>query len=274
MARIPADPPAGGLHAEPARAITRAGGSCGTCSASRTFTAHSLFRQAARMLHGLPRRGEGDKVPRTQPRTSTRDSSRTSPKQPAAVPGHGLQETVTQLTRLPRDDEAVRSAIDQWIDASATAGAVKSGSLERNRDLLRLVIEAAIWSRPDHHHVLRDGDACTRRCATGSSCPTRRPSGWASRRGTTGRWCPRPRWATSSRCAGPPAAAGARRCSCCGSTAWAAGCCTTPTTCWPARESTGPHVILTSATSWLPGLVVLPHPDHPHRRAPTEGGGP
>jgi len=27
-----------------------------------TFTAHSLFRQVARMLHGLPRHGEGDKA--------------------------------------------------------------------------------------------------------------------------------------------------------------------------------------------------------------------
>jgi hypothetical protein len=41
----------------------------------------------------------------------------------------------------------VRSALDRWIDASATASAVKSGSLGRNRGLLRLVVEAAIWSR-------------------------------------------------------------------------------------------------------------------------------
>jgi pPIWI RE three-gene island domain Z len=112
-----------------------------------TFTAHSLFRQAARMLHGLPRRGEGDKGIEDAAEDFYQRQLQDFAEQPAAVPGHGLQEAVAQLTRLPRDDEAVRSAIDRWIDASATAGAVKSGSLGRSRDLLRLVIGAAIWSR-------------------------------------------------------------------------------------------------------------------------------
>ena len=40
----------------------RAGKRYGTCWAAATFTAHSLFRQAARMLFGLPRHGEGDKA--------------------------------------------------------------------------------------------------------------------------------------------------------------------------------------------------------------------
>jgi hypothetical protein len=111
-----------------------------------TFTAHSLFRQAARMLHGLPRRGEGDKATEDAAEDFYQRQLQDFAEQPAAT-GHGLQEAVTQLTRLPRDDDAVRSALDRWIDASATAGAVKSGSLGRSRDLLRLVVEAAIWSR-------------------------------------------------------------------------------------------------------------------------------
>jgi hypothetical protein len=111
-----------------------------------TFTAHSLFRQAARMLHGLPRRGEGDKATEDAAEDFYQRQLQDFAEQPAAT-GHGLQEAVTQLTRLPRDDDEVRSALDRWIDASATAGAVKNGSLGRNRDLLRLVVEAAIWSR-------------------------------------------------------------------------------------------------------------------------------
>jgi hypothetical protein len=112
-----------------------------------TFTAHSLFRQAARMLHGLPRRQEGDKATEDAAEDFYQKQLQDFAEQPAAVGGHGLQAAVEQLARLPRDDDAVRAALDQWIDASATKDARQNGSLGRNQDLLRLVIEAAIWSR-------------------------------------------------------------------------------------------------------------------------------
>jgi hypothetical protein len=111
-----------------------------------TFTAHSLFRQVARMLHGLPRHGDGDKAAEDAAEEFYQKQLQDFAEQPSDSGGHGLQAAVTQLTRPRRDDEAVRSALDQWIDASATEDAIASGYLGRHRELLRLVIEAAIWS--------------------------------------------------------------------------------------------------------------------------------
>lgn len=111
-----------------------------------TFTAHSLFRQAARMLHGLPRTGEGDKTAEDAAEDFYQKHLQNLAEEPFDATGHGLQEAVSQLTRLQRDDGAVRAALDEWIDATATAAAKQDGYLERHRGLLRLVIEAAIWS--------------------------------------------------------------------------------------------------------------------------------
>jgi hypothetical protein len=111
-----------------------------------TFTAHSLFRQAARMLHGLPRTGEGDKMTEDAAEDFYQKQLQNLAEEPSDVGGHALQAVVMQLTRLQRGDDAVRSALDEWIDATATTAAKADGYLERHRDLLRLVIEAAIWS--------------------------------------------------------------------------------------------------------------------------------
>ena len=111
-----------------------------------TFTAHSLFRHAARTLHGLPRTGEGDKAAEDAAEDFYQKQLQNLAEEPSEITGHGLQEAVTQLTRLPRDDNAVQSALDEWIDATATEAARADGYLEHHRGLLRLVIEAAIWS--------------------------------------------------------------------------------------------------------------------------------
>ena len=55
---LPADPPAGRLHAVPARAVPGRE-ALRDLLGDATFTAHSLFRQAARMLFGLPRQRRG-----------------------------------------------------------------------------------------------------------------------------------------------------------------------------------------------------------------------
>src|SRR5713101_5875960 len=98
------------------------------------------------MLHGLPRHGEGDKAAEDAAEDFYQKQLQDFAEQPSDAGGHGLQAAVAQLTRLRRDDDAVRSALDQWVDASATADATASGYLGRHRELLRLVIEAAIWS--------------------------------------------------------------------------------------------------------------------------------
>ena len=108
------------------------------------------------MLYGLPRRGEGDKATEDAAEDFYQKQLQDFAEQPAAVPGHRLQEVATQLTRV-RDDDAVRAAID---GGSMTAQRLvrRRAGLERNRGLLRLVIEAAIWSRGITYHVFRDGD--------------------------------------------------------------------------------------------------------------------
>lgn len=111
-----------------------------------TFTAHSLFRQAARMLHGLPQAGEGDKATEDAAEDFYQKHLQNLAEEPFSADGHGLQAVVAELTRFQRDDDAVTSALDQWIDASATAVARDNGNLEHHRDLLRLIIEAAFWS--------------------------------------------------------------------------------------------------------------------------------
>lgn len=111
-----------------------------------TFTAHSLFRHAARMLHGLPRTGEGDKAAEDAAEDFYQKHLQNLAEEPFGATGHRLEAVVTLLTAFQRDDDAIRAALDRWIDATATAAARENGYLERNRDLLRLVIEAAIWA--------------------------------------------------------------------------------------------------------------------------------
>jgi hypothetical protein len=111
-----------------------------------TFTAHSLFRLAARMLHGLPQAVEGDKATEDAAEDFYQKHLQNLGEEPFSADGHGLQAAVSELTRFQRDDDAVRSALDVWIDANATPAARDEGYLERQRDLLRLIIEAALWS--------------------------------------------------------------------------------------------------------------------------------
>ena len=154
--------------------------------------------------------------------------------------------------------------LTQWIDASATADARKAGVIRRGTgDLLRLVIEAAIWAGritytffemvtlypsvrdrlqlPDEERFWLDQPPRDYR-ATGAG-------------GADGQ---HPRAALGCR---PWAVA--RPCRCCGSTGLAAGSCTTPTTCWPARASTGRTSSSTSATSWIPGSSFYHIPIRP-----------
>ncbi|MEV6527214.1 hypothetical protein AB0M43_35315 [Longispora sp. NPDC051575] len=111
-----------------------------------TFTAHSLLRQVARTLFGLPKRVDGDKVIEDLADDFYREHLQDFAERPENADGHGLTAVAEQLTRQRRDDDAVAAAIDEWIDAHVSTQHVTPAQLEHDRNLLRLVIEAATWA--------------------------------------------------------------------------------------------------------------------------------
>jgi hypothetical protein len=110
------------------------------------FTAHSLFRQVARTLFGVPRHGEGDKTTEDLAEDFYRQHLQDFAESPHEIPGHGLDVVVAEMTRQIRDDDAVTDALDVWIDNNVSAEHVTPTWLDHERVLLRLVIEAAIWA--------------------------------------------------------------------------------------------------------------------------------
>lgn len=111
-----------------------------------TFTAHSLFRGAARMLFGLPRHSDGDKAVEDMAEDFYQRQLQDFAEEPVGSRAHPLQPVVAALTVIPRDEDAVHTALDEWIDANAAADARKAGVIDRDRSVLRLVIEAAVWA--------------------------------------------------------------------------------------------------------------------------------
>jgi hypothetical protein len=110
-----------------------------------TFTAHSLFRHAARMLYGLPVTGEGDKDTEDAAENFYQQHLQDFAEQPLQIAGHSLDAAVTEMTRFQRDDTAIQRALDTWITLNASP-ALAPGQLDLARSLLRLVIEAAVWA--------------------------------------------------------------------------------------------------------------------------------
>jgi hypothetical protein len=110
-----------------------------------TFTAHSLFRHAARMLHGLPVTGEGDKDTEDAAENFYQQHLQDFAEQPLQTAGHSLEAAVTEMTRFQRDDAAIQRALDRWVTQNASP-ALAPAQLDLMRPLLRLVIEAAVWA--------------------------------------------------------------------------------------------------------------------------------
>jgi len=110
------------------------------------FTAHSLFRQVARALFGLPRWREGDKLVEDQAEDFYRDRLQDFAEDPFNAENHGLDDVVTRLTAQTRSDAAVATALDEWIDGHVSRGHVDPERQERERPLMHLVIEAAVWA--------------------------------------------------------------------------------------------------------------------------------
>jgi hypothetical protein len=110
-----------------------------------TFTAHSLFRRAARMLYGLPSTGEGDKDTEDAAENFYQQHLQDFAEQPLQAARYSLEASVTEMTRFQRDDAAVQRELDTWIAQNESAG-LAAEQLNRERPLLRLVIEAAVWA--------------------------------------------------------------------------------------------------------------------------------
>jgi hypothetical protein len=110
------------------------------------FTAHSLFRQVARALYGLPRWREGDKRVEDLAEDFYRDRLQDFAEDPFNAEDHGLDDVIARLTAQTRRDDAVTAALDAWITKHVSRDHVDADRLKRERPLLRLVIEAAVWA--------------------------------------------------------------------------------------------------------------------------------
>lgn len=110
------------------------------------FTAHSLWRRVARTLFGLPKRGEGDKHREDLADDFYRENLQDYTEQPLEAAPSALEPVLTVLTAQTRRDELVTSTLNTWIDEHVPADHPDPARLERDRELLRLTIEAAIWA--------------------------------------------------------------------------------------------------------------------------------
>jgi hypothetical protein len=100
------------------------------------FTAHSLWRRAVRNLFGLPSRGQGELADEDVADEFYRLNLQAYAENPDPVPDM-LRPVVSVLTAQVRREEDVKRALDDWIDRHARAG---------DHSELRLIIEAAIWA--------------------------------------------------------------------------------------------------------------------------------
>ncbi|MCM3920693.1 hypothetical protein ND748_03250 [Frankia sp. AiPs1] len=109
------------------------------------FTAHSLFRRVARTLHGLPTRGEGDSQTEHAAEDFYQGQMQEFAESPLETRDHPLRPAADTITQLVRDESAVEAAFDAWID-DHTPSTVDGARIAREQPLLRLVLEAAIWA--------------------------------------------------------------------------------------------------------------------------------
>lgn len=109
------------------------------------FTSHSMFRWVARTLYGLPPRGDGPKDIEDQADDFYRATLQEFAERPLRSPTHSLRGVVDLLTSEERDEAALTAALDSWIDDHVPTH-VKTASVRPDAASLRLVIEIAIWA--------------------------------------------------------------------------------------------------------------------------------
>ncbi|MEU8391468.1 hypothetical protein [Micromonospora sp. NPDC048843] len=127
-------------------ALAESGQALRTLLGDTTFTAHALFRQVARTLYGLAPHTDGDKAAEDAAEAFYEQQLQALAEQPLVRHGHELEAAIDHMTRLPRDDDLVRETIDSWINASLSPQHTSRQRIDLDRDLLHLIIEAAIWS--------------------------------------------------------------------------------------------------------------------------------
>lgn len=110
------------------------------------FTAHSLWRRVARAMFGLPKHGDGEKLREDLADDFYRENLQDFAENPFDVASPDLEALVSVLTAQTRRQKIITAALDGWIDAHVSRDHADPRRLERDRDLLRLIMEAAIWA--------------------------------------------------------------------------------------------------------------------------------
>lgn len=112
------------------------------------FTAPSLWRRVVQTLHGL-RGGEGDKAVEEAADRFYRQHLQKFAEDPFDVP-ETLEPVVSTLTAQVRRESRVKEVLDAWIDRHLPGDDEADGDnrarIESDRPNLRLTIEAAIWA--------------------------------------------------------------------------------------------------------------------------------
>jgi hypothetical protein len=127
-------------------ALSEAGAELKKLLGDAPFTAHSLLRRVCRMLFGLPRSGEGDKEIEDLAEDFYREHLQEFAEQAFQSVGTALDPVVAALSAPIRDQAAVEAAVDEFLDASVSREYVTMEELEAVRPLLRHVVEAAVWT--------------------------------------------------------------------------------------------------------------------------------
>ena len=121
------------------------------------FTAHSLWRRVTRTLFGLPQQREGDKQREDLADDFYREHVQDFAENPLGPPASAQLEAIVEaLNARRRNSVTVDAALNAWIDDNAQRvrpdnesdeqARVRQERLERRRPLLRLIIEAAVWA--------------------------------------------------------------------------------------------------------------------------------
>lgn len=130
-------------------ALSPAGDALRTILGDAPFTAPSLWRRAVRTLYGLSDDGEGDQAVEEAADTFYRQHIQRFAEDPFDVP-EALEPVVSTLTAQVRRESRVKEVLDAWIDrhlpGGDEAGDAHRARIESGRPTLRLTIEAAIWA--------------------------------------------------------------------------------------------------------------------------------
>ncbi|MEU4157864.1 hypothetical protein [Actinoplanes sp. NPDC026670] len=126
-------------------ALSEAGESLRELLGEAPFTAHALWRRVVRALFGLPQKRRGLKEREDRADEFYRLLLQDFAEKPFLPPPTGLEQAVEAIRASTRNDEAIAEHLDAWIEENRQPD-VGHGWLDDQRSLLRSVIEAAVWA--------------------------------------------------------------------------------------------------------------------------------